>query len=312
MLDSIKIQLVTHDGPFHGDDVLAIAILSKIHKSHKVIRTRDPSVIDMGDFVVDVGGVYNHDTRRYDHHMPNGPRSHSGQPYSSAGLIWHHYAKQYLAAIGVPSVFVYRNETFDIRGIVSNIIRTKWIIPIDLNDNGVVTGHTPVSDIVTAMAPIYGDKKPESYDRQFMQTVSIVSAIFERACFHAVEKVVRQVQASKAKYRFFSNGRILVSPVEMTNFKSFSETDVHFVIYPVTDFRDPEQQYYVIRPIFENIPSVYKTPIAKHLLGLDADALEELGYSDILFVHHSGFMIRARTEKAAIAFCDHALEIRNQ
>ena len=34
-----------------------------------VCRTRDPKVLEQCDVVVDVGGVYDPDTHRYDHHQ---------------------------------------------------------------------------------------------------------------------------------------------------------------------------------------------------------------------------------------------------
>ena len=60
MTDSPLIRIVTHDGPFHSDEVLSVAILTKIFKNHQVIRTRDTTLIDLSDIAVDVGSVYNH------------------------------------------------------------------------------------------------------------------------------------------------------------------------------------------------------------------------------------------------------------
>jgi uncharacterized UPF0160 family protein len=35
----------------------------------ELIRTRDPQELEKCDVVVDVGGVYDHNTHRYDHHQ---------------------------------------------------------------------------------------------------------------------------------------------------------------------------------------------------------------------------------------------------
>jgi uncharacterized UPF0160 family protein len=35
----------------------------------RILRSRDPSVLKGCDIVVDVGGEYNPDTHRYDHHQ---------------------------------------------------------------------------------------------------------------------------------------------------------------------------------------------------------------------------------------------------
>ena len=47
--------IVTHDGSFHADDVFAVATLLKLFPDANVIRTRDTSVIERADVVVDVG-----------------------------------------------------------------------------------------------------------------------------------------------------------------------------------------------------------------------------------------------------------------
>ena len=36
---------------------------------HRIVRTRDPVKLEPCDIVVDVGGVYDPNTQRYDHHQ---------------------------------------------------------------------------------------------------------------------------------------------------------------------------------------------------------------------------------------------------
>lgn len=61
----------THDGSFHCDEVLACAMLRLIpeFKDAVVKRSRDPVVLEACDIVVDVGGVFDPQTHRYDHHQ---------------------------------------------------------------------------------------------------------------------------------------------------------------------------------------------------------------------------------------------------
>ena len=59
------VTVVTHDGPFQADDVFAVqtvtqGVLRTVFSGeeiHRIIRTRDQSIIDTADVVVDVGGV---------------------------------------------------------------------------------------------------------------------------------------------------------------------------------------------------------------------------------------------------------------
>jgi len=84
--------IVTHDGNFHADDVFSIAALKHIFPSFKLIRTRDLELIAKADIVVDVGGEYDPDTDRFDHHQRGGAgERENGIPYSSFGLIWQKY-----------------------------------------------------------------------------------------------------------------------------------------------------------------------------------------------------------------------------
>lgn len=90
--------LATHNGSFHADDVMACAIIrllsERVHsETVKIVRTRDPEVIANADIVVDVGGVYDPEALRYDHHQPGGAGTRpNGIQYASAGLVWHECA----------------------------------------------------------------------------------------------------------------------------------------------------------------------------------------------------------------------------
>lgn len=84
--------IVTHNGNFHADDVFSIAALKCIFPSFKLIRTRDLDLISKADFVIDVGGEYDPEAGRFDHHQRGGAgEREDGIPYSSFGLIWKAY-----------------------------------------------------------------------------------------------------------------------------------------------------------------------------------------------------------------------------
>ena len=74
-------RIVTHSGKIHSDETGAIALLSNYFNNKgievSVLRTRDSNKFLAGDILVDVGGEYNHEELKYDHHqdllkpMPN-------------------------------------------------------------------------------------------------------------------------------------------------------------------------------------------------------------------------------------------------
>ncbi len=112
--------LGSHDGNFHADDVFAIAALTLLFPNYKIISSRNPDDWAKCDFLVDVGGVYDHEKRIYDHHFKNGPSYPDGLLMSSIGLIWKHYGTQICGSENIAE------------RVCSKIIRT-----LDAHDNGV-------------------------------------------------------------------------------------------------------------------------------------------------------------------------------
>ena len=61
----------THCDAFHCDEVTACTMLLYTNKYVEplIVRTRDQSVLDTLDIIVDVGGVYDVEKLRFDHHQ---------------------------------------------------------------------------------------------------------------------------------------------------------------------------------------------------------------------------------------------------
>lgn len=77
------LRVATHNGPFHADDVLALALVRAfVDPEVRVVRTRDRAEMDAADLVFDVGGELDPARRRFDHHQ----NSYAGDR-SSAGLL---------------------------------------------------------------------------------------------------------------------------------------------------------------------------------------------------------------------------------
>ena len=64
-------RIGTHDGSFHCDEVLACVFLKMLpeYRDAEIVRTRDLEILSQCDIVVDVGGVFDHEAKRYDHHQ---------------------------------------------------------------------------------------------------------------------------------------------------------------------------------------------------------------------------------------------------
>jgi uncharacterized UPF0160 family protein len=73
----------THSGSFHADDVLAFGLIRAFEDPAAiVVRTREADALEACDVVFDVGGVYDPERGRFDHHQ----NEYQG-PLSSAGMV---------------------------------------------------------------------------------------------------------------------------------------------------------------------------------------------------------------------------------
>uniref|UniRef100_T1JBB4 Uncharacterized protein n=1 Tax=Strigamia maritima TaxID=126957 RepID=T1JBB4_STRMM len=108
MNSNIK-KIGTHNGTFHCDEVLACFMLKQLsqYKDAVVVRSRDPEILNTCDIVVDVGGIFNPETHRYDHHQRDFKETmnslNSSYPWgtklSSAGLIYFHFGQDIISKL---------------------------------------------------------------------------------------------------------------------------------------------------------------------------------------------------------------------
>ena len=79
----MPLVVATHSGPFHADDVMAVALIRQfVDSDARIVRTRDKATLEEADLVVDVGGIFDPEQGRFDHHQA----SYEG-PLSAAGMV---------------------------------------------------------------------------------------------------------------------------------------------------------------------------------------------------------------------------------
>jgi uncharacterized UPF0160 family protein len=90
------INVVTHNGNFHPDEVFACATIliwaQKTKNRIRITRSRDGKTIEKADLVIDVGGIYDEKIGRFDHHQRGGAGARKDKsglhiPYASFGLV---------------------------------------------------------------------------------------------------------------------------------------------------------------------------------------------------------------------------------
>ena len=147
----------THDGTFHADEVTACALLLLFNlvDRNKTIRTRDPQKLSMCEYVCDVGGEYDPERKRFDHHQ----FEYIGE-LSSAGMVW-----LYLKNSGLVD-----EKTYD-------YFNRVLIRGIDAVDNGKVNleeGMCSFSQVITNFVPPRYDVPIEIQDAAFFEALDFV------------------------------------------------------------------------------------------------------------------------------------------
>lgn len=296
-----KLKLITHDGPFHVDDVFSTALLSMILKKEgkvfEIIRTRDQNIIETGDYVYDVGGVYDEANNRFDHHQEEGAGAHAnGIPYSSLGLVWKKFGEQVAGG----------KREFE-------IIEKKLIEPVDGPDNGVslvepkfdVFPYTLQRVFESLMKPTW-EENVEQYDIYFNKCVELAKEILEREIKHAQAKV-KAVSLVAACYEKAEDKRVIV-------FDGY---------YPLGDFFDskPETLFVIsqrrhdglwsLMTLRINSPETFvnRKDLPKSWAGLRDEELQKVsGVSDATFCHRKLFLAVARSKEGAMKLAQIALE----
>jgi len=130
--------IVTHCDRFHCDEVFSVSLISDMFGITNICRTRDEEDIKEyrkgeGNYIVDVGKVYDVETRQFDHHQAKVVDTFEGDsslvPLSSFGLVWKAYGKGYIRMLA--------GDISD--QLINSIYRQfyySFVIAIDANDNG--------------------------------------------------------------------------------------------------------------------------------------------------------------------------------
>jgi len=265
--------IVTHNGNFHADDVFSIAALKVIFPSFKLIRTRDLEVISKADLVIDVGGEYDPETGRFDHHQRGGAgERENGIPYSSFGLIW----KQYGLSI------------CDGNAEVAASVDAGLVSTIDAIDcghvEGVVSGIT-LSQTISMFNPTWQEEG--DFDAGFNEAVKFAERVLARFIASASGGISAKAIVAKA-IDDAEDPRVIVLDkyIPWKRTVHALSSDALYMIYPSQTGQWRIQTVPVEPGSFEDRKS-----LPKAWAGLSDKALQEVtGIDDAMFCHNGLFI----------------------
>jgi len=285
------ITIATHNGNFHADDVFSVAALKCIYPSAKLVRTRDLALIGKADIVLDVGGQYDPDTGRFDHHQRGGAGARdNGIPYSSFGLIW----KQYGLAICAG------NQE------VTNSVDAGLVSTIDAIDCGHVQGVASgisLSQTISMFNPTW--QEDGDFDGCFDEAVAFASRVLARFIASANGGISAKGIVAKA-IENAEDPRVIVleqyTPWK-TTVHSLSEQAL-YVVYPSGSGPWRIQTVPVELGSFEDRKS-----LPKQWAGLSDQALKDVtGLDDAMFCHNGCFIAGAGSFESAMKMAAMALQ----
>lgn len=291
-------RVSTHSGTFHADDVFAFVVLRAALGDFEFTRTRDAARIAAADLVFDVGGIYDPQRRRYDHHMRDLPRRDDGTPYSSVGLIWRDYGRAALSRL-VPGI---AEEAFD---AVWGDIDAGIMVSIDQADNGIATvspGH--LSLLIEAFNPAWDSV--QSYDEAFQEAAGFAEGILIRACrqAHAEAQAMALVLAAARRAQ---DPRIVVLDRKLPWEKAVYQgglDELLFIVYPGED-----QTAWYCRTVPPEPGSFgQRLALPEAWRGLQDEAFSRAaGIPDGVFCHPSGFIAGARSLASTVRLAEMAM-----
>ena len=286
------LTVATHSGTFHADDVFAFAILrAATAGAVELIRTRDGGLLAAADVVFDVGGVYDREARRFDHHMRDKPTRPNGEPFSSAGLVWRDFGAAAIASL-VPGASA---EAVDkiVAKVDSGLVRD-----IDLMDNGAMVpnpGH--FSTMIEAFNPTFAEGEREE-TVAFHQAVETAALVLARVCARAHAATLAEAAVAEAAGAA-ADPRIIVLERRVPWEDAVFDLGLNEALYVVR----PAGDAWTCSAIPPGRGSfAQRLPLPDAWGGLRDDAFAALStVADATFCHPARFVCGARSRDGAVA-----------
>lgn len=299
-------KLVTHNGRFHYDELLASAILTKIYPDSKIIRTRDSKIISTGDIVYDVGGIFDPSRNMFDHHQHTFTETYSPDyniKLSSAGLVYKYYHESFLSLYNIqPTDPLYKK--------LINKIYKEFFLGADAQDNGYNIYGEIKPRTIYAMVNLYNIEDnliSDQQDKNFEIALSLVAKDLDLYINNVITSWYNKYKELDLLIKN-TNDYILVSDVYYScdlilEIEKENNKNILFLVFP-------SDNLYKIRAI--NIDTTnfsLKCPLKKEWRGRRDDELNSM-IEGAGFVHSSGFVGTNKTKEGAIKMCRESYESR--
>ena len=278
----MPLKAATHSGPFHADDVLSWALIRLFYAADaELVRTRDPARIKAAELVFDVGGKYDPDSGRFDHHQA----SYTG-PCSSAGMI-----------------LAWLVEQGHVLPDVGAALKAELVDYVDAIDTG-RQAPDPAVPCFARMVEAYtqGNGCLEEFDAAFYRAVAMAEGVVLgikarldqiRAAEQAVLAAMRTAETNRTNVMEL-DGYYSWKPVYFANGGCTHPTE--FVLFPGL-----EGTWRIVAIPPEQSSFAQKRSLPESWAGLTGSSLSAVtGVSGSLFCHKNRFIAVFETRDAAV------------
>ena len=323
-IDNItKDTIATHNGQFHCDELLAIAILTATIDvpNLQVLRTRNLELLEKCKMCIDVSGKYD-GTRYFDHHQAEFNETMtpiSLTLLSSAGLIWRHYGKTCIKTFSESLKPSYNLTINNINDIWKSVY-LGFVRGIDAKDNGkfkseistetgteAIMDQTSLSERVKRYNLDWFDTKADNSDEWLLAYDMVRDDFYsylKNEIINSTHKNIALSEISSAIKKVIKNNSYLILdrylPFDILLTKLKCPETIKFVIYPT---REGTWNLQGIRKNANAFGVKQRLPL--EWSGLTTDSLTSIfGFSGATFVHKGCWLMGAYDKETLIKIAD--------
>lgn len=327
----------THSGSFQADEALACWLLRQLptYAGASITRSRDAPVLAPLDIVVDVGGAYDPERKRFDHHQRGFFETADGAPgaaanpseatgrwrtkLSSAGLVYKHFGREIIAHFA-------ETTPADTEAVWAELYDT-FMEGIDAVDNGVeicegAARYKEGTSLSVRVGRLNSRWNEVSDEEDQMRRFEAASALCGEEFLAALGEIVEAWLPARAKVHAALEERLAIHPCgQVLKFENGGmpwrehlyslereagiEGLIKFVVYV-----DSAGMWRVQAVTVEGTQFANRLSLPEPWRGLRDAALEEVaGIPGCCFVHAAGFIGGHKTYEGALAMAQKALEV---
>jgi uncharacterized UPF0160 family protein len=308
--------IATHSGKFHADDVWAVMVLDILFPGCELVRTRDADRIRQADFAVDVGGIWEPQAGRFDHHQKDfeGARQ-SGVAYASAGLVWKQYGARCVALVA--QRWAGHDLPPEQARQIAYAIDYDVVQYLDMADTGAARnapGGYGLSAVVSGFNPTWIDEQnagggaaaEDFRTRQFRRAMEFMADVLTNAVKYRVGGLLALEQVRQAQV--LEQGRVLLLPNGALPWSSVVRTEMPKVLFVIS--YDATERRYMLHTV-PATPDTFEArkDFPQSWAGLQGPELAAAtGVPDAGFCHKNLFIASAGSYDGALAMVRQALQ----